>query len=276
MKISEVIGKIAAYHPPLQREQTTDVIKYGDPDKECTGIVITCYASPDVIREATRLGANFIIVHEPVFYNHEDETDWLADSKIFQAKKKLLDDAGIVIWRDHDRIHGGRPMKQGKPYMDGIFYGIMHELGWEEYLVDYPNMPLMYKLPETTAQTLGQELKSKLNLNGIRIIGDKNAKVSKVYICEHIGGNDRDAHEKVLQTEFEDIDALIPLEIIDWTLCAFVRDACQLGYPKVMYNIGHFNFEEIGMKYITRWLPDLVGGTPVHYVQSGDSFSFII
>lgn len=31
-----------------------------------------------------------------------------------------------------------------------------------------------------------------------------------------------------------------------------------------------FNFEEIGMKDMLRYLPELVGQIPVYYVQSGD------
>ena len=34
-------------------------------------------ASYAVIEQAITKGANFIIVHEPTFYNHRDETAWL-------------------------------------------------------------------------------------------------------------------------------------------------------------------------------------------------------
>ncbi|MCD8074785.1 MAG: hypothetical protein LUF27_07085 [Lachnospiraceae bacterium] len=74
----------------------------------------------------------------------------------------------------------------------------------------------------------------------------------------------------------EEIDAIIPLELIDWTVSAYVRDAAQLGHPKIIYNIGHFNFEEIGMKDMLRYLPELVGQIPVHYVRSGDAFEFLV
>lgn len=87
------------------------------------------FTSADVIREAARLGANLIITHEPTFRTHEDETDRLSDSGVFAAKKALPDEYGIVIWRDHDRIHGGKPSNKPE-HIDGIFYGIMKELGW--------------------------------------------------------------------------------------------------------------------------------------------------
>ena len=98
MKISEVIQKMKQYHrgiangKPIDDAVTRDQILYGNPDQECTGIVTTCYASVDVIRKASASGANLIISHEALFWNHGDHTDWLdeARNKTFLAKKQLL------------------------------------------------------------------------------------------------------------------------------------------------------------------------------------------
>ncbi len=276
MTVLEIIEKLKAFHPPVDEAHTCDVVKWGDPDKECTGIVTCCFPSVEVIRRAAALGANLIIAHEPLFWTHEDATDWLGESRVFAEKTKLLDGAGIVVWRDHDHIHGGPP-RNDPDHMDGIYYGIMQELGWADYRLAYPNKPLLFRLPETDGEALGRELMEKLGLRGLRIVGDRHARVSKVFFCEHLMGHDPQEREKILRTELEDVDALIPLETIDWSLAAFVRDCCALGRPKVMYNVGHFNFEELGMKHMARWLPRVTGGdVPVAYVPSGDSFDFIM
>lgn len=275
MRINEIIQALIAFHPPIDETHTADTVKWGNAEQECTGIVVTCFASANVIRAAADLGANLILAHEPLFWTHEDDTGWLTGSTVFSEKTGLLEDSGIVVWRDHDHIHGGDPGRDLK-YMDYIFYGIMKELNWEQYKLDYPNKPLLFQIPETDAETLGRELISKLGLNGLRIMGDRHAKVSRVFLCEHIRDHDLEEKYKILKTEREEIDALIPLEVIDWTLAAFVRDCSQLGHPKVMYNVGHFNLEELGMKYMTQWLPELVGDVPVRYIPSGDSFDFII
>lgn len=274
MRISEIIEKIVAYHPPITRPDSVDVVKYGDAEKECTGVVVTCYATSDVIRKAAELGANFIIVHEPIFFNDRDEVEWLENDPVYRSKCKLLDETGVVVWRDHDHIHGGPPKKEDKPYMDGIFYGIMQELGWQEYLHKYPNMPLIYHIPETTGRELAKEMVEKLNLTGLRVVGDLDCKVRNVFICEHVNGRAMD-FDLICLTESEDIDALIPLEIVDWSLSEYVRDSVQLGRSRVILEMGHFNFEELGMKHMTKWLPELIGeDIPVHYVQSGDSFTY--
>ena len=50
MKISEIIAKVEAYHGPLaEGRRTCDIVQYGDPDKECTGVVTTCCPTAEVI-----------------------------------------------------------------------------------------------------------------------------------------------------------------------------------------------------------------------------------
>ncbi len=277
MKIQEAIDKVVAYHPDLGRETDTDVLKYGDPEKECSGIAVTCFGSSDVIRKAAEKGANLLIVHEPLFWNHPDQTGWLQDDLIYQRKKALLDETGMVVYRDHDRIHGSGWGNDRKT-VDGIFYGIMKELGWEDYLISSPLKPLLYKFPERDATELGIELKEKLGLSGLRIVGDPHAKVSTVYLCEHV--NDRPSKEegdrKVREAIENDADAFIPLECIDWTLSAYVRDSSMLGRPRVLYNTGHFNLEELGMKYLAECLQPIMGDTAVEYIPSGDSYGYIM
>lgn len=275
MKITEVIERIKASHGQ-QEESACDVVKCGDPEQECTGILFTCFASVNVIREAIKCHANLVVVHEPLFWNHEDKTNWISESKIFREKMALLEQGNIVVWRDHDYIHGGAPKEMDRTLPDEIFCGIAQELGWERYIVNTPLKPLVFRIPATDTVTLGQVLKEKLGLNGIRIIGDETANISTVFICEHLSGSEWDL-KKIERIEQEGADAILPLEIVDWTLCAYVRDCCQLGEKKVIYNLGHFNFEELGMKYLAKKIPELINhAVQVIYLSSGDSFDYIV
>lgn len=280
MLIKEVVQTIKNYHKgigfdgnPIDEEKTRDKILYGDVDKECTGIVTTCFASSDVIRKAAELGANLIISHEALFWNHGDHTDWLADNKVFQAKKKLLDDTGITVWRDHDYIHSGIPV-EGHGYVDGIFYGFMKEMHWEQYLASDIQRPMCYVMPATPAKEIARQFIDNFHLNGMRIIGDPDAMVKKIAIAGHIIG--QIDNEVTAEVNKDDIDALITMELTDFTVNEYIRDAAMLGYPKAIIAMGHFNTEEPGMKYMTEYLPAVFGNTiPVHFVQSGDVYSFI-
>ena len=266
MTIQDVIDKIIAYHPPLNKDVTCDGFKCGNPQDEVTGIVTTCNASVEVIRQAAKLGANLILCHEPVFYMHYDPYDWLqGKNEVFDEKLKLCNDHGIAIWREHDHIHNHKP--------DGIRYGLMKELGWEDYLVGDPDMPIHFCLPETTVRDLAIFLKNKTGVNGVRVVGNMDAKVRTCVVCGHIV--DRKDLTELLNRD--DIDVLIPGEICDFTTIAYARDAGQLGKKKAVICMGHFNSEELGMKYAAKWVQELVGdAVPVQFVSSGDLYQYIV
>lgn len=280
MKISEIISRISNFHPPVDERKTCDVIKVGDPNQECTGIVTTVYASIDVIKKAVNLGANMIICHEPLFYSNDDRQDWLKGNSVYEQKVALLNEHHMVVWRDHDRIHGGSPSRI-RDHMDMVFYGIMQELGWTDYCVGFDKKPLLYEIPETTTRKLAENLIKKFGLKGARIVGNENARIKRVFFCEHINGSNwggRQADcEKIREIEVGDFDAIIPFEIVDWTLSEYIRDAAQLGQNKVIIEMGHFNVEEIAMKYMQKWLTELLDEeTAVYFVQSGDSFTYLL
>ena len=282
MKISAVLEKLHAFHPAVEEERTCDTVKCGNPEQECTGIATAIYASPDVIRKAKEAGVNLLIVHEPTFYSHQDETGWLAGNPVFSEKSALIQEAGLVIFRDHDRIHG-TPRREDRERMDLIFYGIMQELGWEKYCLGFENKPLLYQIPETTVGELAKTLIAGLGLNGARIVGNPDTKVRKVFFCEHVNGSARGGREpdreKILEAEAQGYDVLIPLEIVDWTLTEYIRDSSQLGRGKALIEMGHFNTEEPAMRYMAKWLPDILGeegkDIPVCFLSAGDLYHYI-
>src|SRR5260221_10600984 len=77
LTIRQVIDRILTEIPGAPFKQTVDTVKIGDPDQPVRGIVTTMFATDAVIDKTIQAGANFIIAHEPTFYNHLDETTWL-------------------------------------------------------------------------------------------------------------------------------------------------------------------------------------------------------
>ena len=275
MTIQDVINKIIAYHPALgEREAgTCDTIKIGDPSAECTGVATAIYPSPDVIRKAKAAGCNLIVVHEPSFYSHMDQLDWLEGNSVFEAKKKLLLENGMVVFRDHDRIHAHIP--------DGIFYGVLAELGWLPYLktsLDKPGNPAdtfiaIAELPDVPVKEVAETLKEKLQLKSLRIIGNKNTIVRKAALGAHLLPGSQKA---IRELDENNIDLYIPLEVIDWEVLPYFKDAGQLGLNKACLQTGHFNGEELGMKYAVGWLRELVEDkVPVVYCCNEDMYDYI-
>lgn len=285
MKIIEVIYKVKQYHKGVFKGQkiddntTRDQILYGDASAECTGIVTTIYASPEVIKKAADLGANLIICHEACFWNHGDHTDWLRQTKniAFANKTKLLDESKITVWRDHDYIHSGIPIN-GMPdgYTDGIFYGFAKEIGWEKYIRENSARPVLYEIPETTVAEVAERILKAFHLKGLKIIGNQEAKVQKVWIPGHILEGNLHSNDMISYIQDNNINLILPLELIDFTVAEYVRDSALLGENRAIISMGHFNLEEPGMKFMCTYLNEAIGqNIPCEFVQSGDMYSYI-
>ena len=141
LTVQQVIDIILKEIPGAPFPKTVDTLKSGDGQQVVTGIVTTMFATVEVIRETVSLGANFIIAHEPTFYNHLDETAWLESDPVFQFKNDLLKKNGIVVWRFHDYWHTHRP--------DGVLMGVLEKMGWKNYynkdnppMINHPGMTL--------------------------------------------------------------------------------------------------------------------------------------
>ena len=178
-------------------------------------------------------------------------------------------------------MHANRP--------DSIFTGVLKYLGWADRAeVDTDTGLFAHFLVTLEPQPLKdvcEHLIKTIGLNGARIIGDPEAIVSRVAFVGHLfpaqyhtrDGKTGEYSVKVIETLEKKADVIIPGEVIDWTVLSYIRDAVDLGKVKAMINIGHFNWEELGMKYMEEWLTELLDGSlPVTYVPSGDMYRFII
>jgi putative NIF3 family GTP cyclohydrolase 1 type 2 len=228
--------------------------------------VTTFMATVDVIKDTISKGANLIITHEPTYFTGLDETDWLAGDEIYRLKQKFINDNKINIWRFHDHMHMTRP--------DRIYVGLNMELGWETFSI--PGKPHCYVIPATTVEELSAFLKEKLNVKAIQIIGKKDTKVERVGFL--VGGGSLGLGSEQMPMELmrnESLDVMVCGEILEWTLCAYVRDASQFGLNKAMIILGHNRTEEVGMKYLPEWLETLLPGMPVWFSEAGEPFSYV-
>lgn len=280
MQIQEIIDTIKHYHSgiyhgqPIDESTTRDKILYGQPHQECTGIITTCFASIQVIQQAIKRNCNLIIVHEALFWNHGDHTEWLADNSVFQKKEALLKQHQIVVWRDHDYIHSGIPMGI-KMYTDGIFYGFMKQAEWDAYLISPKSSPMVYDLQGQDATQVAKHLIQKFHLNGTRIIGDPHTKLHKIAIVLHILGYQDNAI--IQEIEQQGYDGIITLEMTDYTVQEYMRDRAYSGHSCAIIALGHFNVEEPGMRYMAEvWLPKIIHDLPIYFIQSGDQFQYIV
>lgn len=241
MTVDEVIALILKEIPGAPFKDTVDTIKSGDGKQAVKGIVTTMFATIDVIRKTAEAGANFIIAHEPTFYNHRDDTDWLEDDPVYQAKRDLLKKHGIAVWRFHDYWHSHRP--------DGVLIGVLTKLGWDKYYD--PENPRMIKLAQPmSVNGIAALSKKGLGIQQVRVIGNLEQPCSRIALLPGAAGGR--AHLNVLKKEQPDL--LIVGEVNEWETAEYVRDANALGKKMALIVLGHSESEEPGMDWLVPWL----------------------
>ncbi len=272
-----IIQKTGA--PRLPEEHTCDRLISGSWDMEVNKIATTFMATVDVIRRAAEAGVNFIITHEPTWFTGMDGTDWLQEDEVYQAKKALIEQHNIAIWRFHDHMHMASE--------DGIFRGFEQEMGWEQYRMAPPTTDTLgfgvtgkpdgcYEIPETTLRGLVELFKTKMNMNVVQIIGDPEMKVSRVGVLPGGGSLGLGTeHMPMRYMRLRNADVLICGDITEWTLPAYVRDAMQLGFNRAILVLGHERSEEPGMKHLGRWLSDIANGISVVFLDAEEPFSYL-
>ncbi len=268
--VQQVIDKILTdMCGGIQITPTCDIITAGSPDAEVRGVATTFMATFEVIREAVRQGKNFIITHEPTWFNGADETQWCEMDRVYQAKRNYLEKHGVTIWRLHDHMHMGSET-------DYIYEGLIEELGWREYLQKDEPQPWIYEIPETTLGELAGEFKRIFHMDTIQIIGSADLKVRRVGIL--VGGGSLGLGVEVMPMqvmERDNLDLMVVGDITEWTICAYINDAYQMGFGRGMLTLGHERSEEFGMKYMEKWLKERFVDFPIAFIDAKEPFRYL-
>jgi putative NIF3 family GTP cyclohydrolase 1 type 2 len=253
LTIQQAIDAIIADVPGAPFPDTVDTVKIGDPTQPLTGIAITFLASYEVIQQAAQLGANLIITHEPTFYGHLDDTDWLKEDPVYAAKRQLIEQHNLVIWRFHDYLHSIPP--------DATLVGLLRELEWEPYL----QTDFQCRIPPMTLGQLVAHLKARLGVESMRVVGDSDLRCE--YVCVLPGFIGREVQIGVLGRP--EVNVVIVGEIHEWETSEYARDAVSLGQSKALIVLGHAASEEPGMRAIIPWLQERIPGVPITFVPTG-------
>jgi putative NIF3 family GTP cyclohydrolase 1 type 2 len=240
--------------------KTVDTIKYGSADTIVTGIVSTMFPTVEIIEKTAALGANFIIAHEPTYYNGQDNTNWVAENKIVKQKQDLLEKHKITIWRFHDYCHSMVP--------DMVAYGILKKMNWLSY---YTNGETTLTIPPVSLQQLVQQLKSNLEIKHVRVMGDLSQSCSLIAMLPGSAGGQR----QVSLIENKNPDVLIVGEQVEWETTEYVRDARKLGAKTSLVILGHSVSEEPGMVALVDWLQPKIQGIKITHMASGDPYTWM-
>lgn len=254
----QLITKIKAELTCDWSAETVDTYKGGSPDMEVTGIATTFLATLDVLKRAKAKGLNFVITHEPTFYNHLDQTEQYGADPIVAAKQKYIEDNGLIVWRFHDHWHRTNP--------DGIYQGVVDKLGWQNYSRE--GSQHFFDLPPMTLKKLSKALRKKFEKSTIRVVGDIDMEVSQIGLVLGAAGS----MSQIRSLQRDDVEVVIAGEVPEWETVEYIRDAVSLGKQKALILLGHANSEEAGMDYCADWLKTFVSEVPVEFIPAGDPF----
>jgi putative NIF3 family GTP cyclohydrolase 1 type 2 len=238
---------------------TVDTLKAGNRDIVVTGIVTTMFATVEVIRKAIELKANFIIAHEPTFYNHKDATEWLEKDEVYLYKAALLKQHNIAVWRNHDYIHSMEP--------DGIRKGLVDQLGWQQY--EESNHEI-YNLSVSLKELIGH-LKARLSIPAVRYIGNLDQSIKRILLLPGAYGGTAQIQSI---GEYKP-DVLVCGEISEWETAEYVRDARAKGQQLSLVVLGHIASEEPGSEFLAKWLKEKIPGIRAIHVRANNSLSFL-
>lgn len=258
--VGEIMDAFIKEVPGAPFPTTVDTLKAGNRGIVVTGIVTAMFATLEVIQKTIALGANFIIAHEPTFYNHLDETNWLENDEVYRYKADLLQKHQIAVWRNHDYIHTHIP--------DGVVSAVVARLGWTKYYSTGDGIAL---LPGISLKALIQHAKDKLGISTVRYIGELQQSCKKILLMPGASGGKRQIESMMKRKP----DVLVCGEIQEWETAEYVRDSQTKGQKLSLVVLGHIASEEPGSEYMAEWINKKIPTIKVTHVPAKNSLSFL-
>lgn len=256
--VGQIMDMFIKIVPNAPFASTVDTLKAGSRDTVVGGIVTTMFPTIGVIKKAISLNANFIVAHEPTFYNHTDDVSWLQNDEVYQYKADLLKKHNITIWRNHDYIHSLQP--------DGVTTGVVAKLGWKAYQQGSNT----FILPEIALGGLIAQLKYKLETSKVRYIGDLSQTCKNILLMPGAAGG----RPQIEAIDKYKPDVLVCGEIAEWETAEYVRDARAEGRSIALVVTGHIPSEEAGSAFMADWLKQRLSGVKITHIVCGNSLSF--
>lgn len=244
-------------NPDLWLTKTCDGFKYGDPATGIKGIAVSWMATISVIRRAFTHGHNFIITHEPTFYNHWDKTRGFRISAAYKRKIEYLSRSNMVIYRLHDTWD--------------MFdtYGILDS--WASSLdlkkvTAFDGYHKVYEIPSTELTQLARQIKRRMKLQSVRIVGRPQRIVTRVGLGVGAWGTIKNLKACMRMGA----DVFVTGETCEWQSVRFAEDS---GICMIV--VGHINSENFGIRSLARFLKHHFPDLKIEFLDANDPYRYL-
>ena len=239
-------------------ERTCDTVKSGDTQKEIRKVAVTMLPTAKMLTEAIEWGADMIIEHEPIYFNHMDEH---IDSPVTLKKEELVKRSGAVLFRFHDYPHTHRP--------DMIDAGFISALGIDVKETEkVRGGHLFVSSAPMTAKEFALLVEEKLKIAHVRICGSTDTPCTKFAFCLGASG---DIFETVVR---DDVECVAVGEVCEWRVAEYVRDAAFFGMNKSLLILGHVGSERDGMELMCKELKSLFPSIEFKYFDNEEVYTY--
>ena len=199
---------------------------------------------------------NFVITHEPTFYNHLDQTTHLESDPTYLAKQQFIREHNMVVFRFHDHAHMLRP--------DPLVVGSARALGLTPFA--QPDNPRFYTIQPTPLRVLVADMQRRLGGRAMRVVGDPETVIRRIVLGPGSG-------VPVLASTPEPFDLSIGGETAESGGNAeYILDAAAIGQRRAMILLGHMLSEDFGMQEVANWIRPIVAGVEVEWIAAGEPF----
>jgi putative NIF3 family GTP cyclohydrolase 1 type 2 len=239
------------------RGQTVDGFKAGDPSTVVTGIAATVMASTDTLRRAAAARQNFIVTQEPLFYSANDDPGNRAKDPVYLAKKALIDEHRLVVWRFSEHWNARQPNEAAR--------ALAATLKWTGSEV--ADTPQTYRIPETTLGGLVAQIRNRLPLRGgLRMVGQPGMRVRTVYLAP---GTTSLASAV---TSLQKADVILAGEPREWEAIPYTLDTWSTDSGKGLITVGRVVSEGPSMQACAAWLRSLLPEVRVEPISALDPY----
>lgn len=263
----QVIDRIRNQCGTTWKDSPADVFTAGDQDTVVTGILTSYTPSIEVLKQSVDRGKNLLIAQQPPYYLETEE--YLKNDPAFLFKKEYIDKNKLVLWRFYDNWNA-----RGA---DGQLLGLAKALGWDKYHIyddmagehRYSSRNKYFKLPGSTLKDKIIEIKKKLNIQGIRVIGNPATKIKKAALSH--GMFRLSELQEILK--YPGVDLVVIAEAIEWESCEYFRDFLTWkGHNKAMILIGREASEDPGYGEVASWLKTFIPEVPIEWISAKEPF----
>jgi putative NIF3 family GTP cyclohydrolase 1 type 2 len=236
------------------RTPSVDGFKAGSPEALVSGIATTVVATIDVLRRAAAAGHNLVITQEPTFYTAGEDGGTAANDPVYAAKRTLVDERHLVIWRFSDHWNARRPNES--------VAALANALGWSAYRES--DSDGLYRIPEIRLDALLQHVRTRLRVRGgLRWLGVPDMPVRTVVLSP--GTTDLPS----TVSRLPHADAIIAGEPREWEAVPYVLDTRP---RKALLSLGRVVSLEPAAAACATWLRSFTPEVPVEALAAGDPY----